>query len=233
MRARSGSGTRSRAGSSRRACGRGRGRRRSRSSAPARVRGRRGRRARRRRPARGRASPRRDTRAPSWRRTRSPASGRPASRASSSTPGCGEVGIGWRVRRARRQEGPRDLLHRFEVAALVRAPDLDHDRRARLGDAAGLAQRGDHVVGEEERVEAGDEVERVVAPRAASSISPTRRSASGSALAGERDQRLGGVDAVRLARRARRRGAGRRRRRSRCRARAGPARARCARSAAS
>src|SRR5215213_2206156 len=35
-------------------------------------------------------------------------------------------------------------------------------RLARLGDTAGLAERGDEVVGEEERVEARDELKRVV-----------------------------------------------------------------------
>ena len=44
----------------------------------------------------------------------------------------------------------------------MRPPDLDDDAGTRLGDTAGLAKRGDDVVGEEERVEAGDEVERVV-----------------------------------------------------------------------
>jgi hypothetical protein len=39
---------------------------------------------------------------------------------------------------------------------------LDDDGRAGLGDPRGLAQSRDYVVGEEERVEAGDEVEGVV-----------------------------------------------------------------------
>ena len=47
----------------------------------------------------------------------------------------------------------------------MRAPDLGHDRTAGLRDAPGLAERGDHVVGEEEGVEAGDDVEGVVLVR--------------------------------------------------------------------
>jgi hypothetical protein len=47
----------------------------------------------------------------------------------------------------------------------VRAPDLHDDLRPRPRDAAGFAQRRDHAVREEERVEASDEVEAVVVPR--------------------------------------------------------------------
>jgi hypothetical protein len=47
----------------------------------------------------------------------------------------------------------------------VGAPDLDHHGAPGLGDASGLAERGDHVVGEEEGVEPGDDVERVVLVR--------------------------------------------------------------------
>src|SRR5262245_57923607 len=61
-----------------------------------------------------------------------------------------EVRVGWCVRRSRRQEWASDLLHRFEVAALVRAPDLDHYGSTVLVHTAGFAQGGDHVVGEEE-----------------------------------------------------------------------------------
>jgi len=59
-------------------------------------------------------------------------------------------------------ERARDLFHRLEVISLVRSPHLDDDARAGLGDPAGLAQRRDDVVGEEERVEAGDQVEGVI-----------------------------------------------------------------------
>ena len=45
------------------------------------------------------------------------------------------------------------------------APHLDHDGRSRLGDTAGFADGGYDVVGEEERVEAGDEIEAVVVIR--------------------------------------------------------------------
>src|SRR5581483_4972206 len=54
-------------------------------------------------------------------------------------PGLREVGIGRRIRRPGWEERPRDLLHRLEVATLVRAPHLDHDRRPWFGDAPGLA----------------------------------------------------------------------------------------------
>ena len=101
-----------------------------RPSTPARVRGRRGRRDRRRRPSRGPASLRPGTRAARCCRTRSRGRDRPG-RKGLEHAGLREVGVGWRVRRARREERPRDLLHRLEVAALVRAPDLDHDRRRR------------------------------------------------------------------------------------------------------
>ena len=78
---------------------------------------------------------------------------------------------------------------------LVPAPDLDHDARAGLGDAAGLAQRGDHVVGEEEGVEAGDEAEGVIVPGQGLHLADAE---IGVRQAGtrERDQRLGGVEAV-------------------------------------
>jgi hypothetical protein len=44
----------------------------------------------------------------------------------------------------------------------VRSPHLDDDGRAGLRDPAGFAQRCDDVVGEEERVEAGYQVEGVI-----------------------------------------------------------------------
>ena len=114
---------------------------------------------------------------------------------SSSTPGSRVVRLGRRVGRARRQERPHDRLHRLEVVALVRSPDLDHHRRARLGDTAGLAQRGDHVVGEEERVEAGDEVEAVVLVRERLHVAHAQVRIRQPALRASGDQRLGGVDA--------------------------------------
>jgi hypothetical protein len=90
------------------------------------------------------------------------------------------------------------LLHRFEVATLVRAPDLDRYRRAGFGDAACFAQGGDHVVGEEEGVEAGDEVERVVLPGQILHLADAKIRVRQSDLC-EGDERVGGVDAVRFA----------------------------------
>ena len=98
------------------------------------------------------------------------------------------------VRGRRRAEASEHGLHQPEVEALGPAPDLDHDRRAGLGDAAGLAQRLDHVVGEEERAEAGDGVEAVVGVGEVLEVAE-REVGVGHALAGDREQRLGGVDA--------------------------------------
>jgi DNA-binding PadR family transcriptional regulator len=111
--------------------------------------------------------------------------------------GLREVWVGWRIRRARGKEGPCEVLHRFEVAALVRAPDLDHDRCARLGDAACFAQGGDHVVGEEEGVEARDEVERLGLPGEIFHLADAEIRV-GQPPTGELDQRVRGVDAVRF-----------------------------------
>jgi hypothetical protein len=91
----------------------------------------------------------------------------------------------------------RNLFHCLEVAPLMRAPHLDHDRRARPGDAPGLAKRRNQIVREEERVEAGDEVEAVVGPRELLHLTDAQVRL-GQTLAGERDQRLGCVDAVRF-----------------------------------
>ena len=110
----------------------------------------------------------------------------------------GEVWVGRCVRRARWQEGPCELLHRFEVAAHVCAPDLDHDRCAGLGDAAGFPQGGDHVVGEEEGVEAGDEIEGVVVPGEIFHLADAEIGV-GQPSTYELDERVGGVDAVRFA----------------------------------
>jgi hypothetical protein len=54
------------------------------------------------------------------------------------------------------------VLDQLELAALGGAEHLDDHGAAGAGDPAGLAQRGDHVVGEEERREARHEVERAV-----------------------------------------------------------------------
>jgi hypothetical protein len=76
----------------------------------------------------------------------------------------------------------------------VRAPDLDHDRCAWLGDAPGFPQGGDHVVGEEEGVEAGDEVERVMLPGEVFHLADAEICVRQTG-AGELDQRVGGVNA--------------------------------------
>jgi hypothetical protein len=80
----------------------------------------------------------------------------------------------------------------------VRAQDLDHDRRTRLRDPARLAQGPDHVVREEEAVEAGDEIERVVVPRQVLHLADTQVG-WWEARARKADQRVGRVDPVRLA----------------------------------
>jgi len=74
-------------------------------------------------------------------------------------PGTEKSGIRRRIWWPQRHERPRDLLHRLERAVFVRAPHLDDDRRSGLGDPPGFAKRGDHVVREEERGEARDEIE--------------------------------------------------------------------------
>ena len=68
-------------------------------------------------------------------------------------------------------------------------PGLRHPSR--------LAQRGDHVVGEEERRETGDEVEGVVPVRQGLHVADTEVGLRKS-LARERDQRLRRIDPVRL-----------------------------------
>jgi hypothetical protein len=78
----------------------------------------------------------------------------------------------------------------------VRAPDLDDDRGPRLGDTAGLAKRGYDVVGEEERVEAGDEVERVVLVGQRLHLADPEIGVR-EALASDVEQRVGGVQAER------------------------------------
>jgi hypothetical protein len=78
----------------------------------------------------------------------------------------------------------------------VRAPDVDQDRRAGLGDPARLAQGGDDVVGEEERREAGDEVERVVGIRQRLHVAVTQISI-GQSRPCDDEQRLRRIDPVR------------------------------------
>jgi hypothetical protein len=80
------------------------------------------------------------------------------------------------------------------TATIARPSVAGRDIRCtRLRDASGFAQGGDHVAGEEERVEAGDEVEGVVVVRKRLHLSDaeirTRQP-----LARELDERLGGVD---------------------------------------
>jgi hypothetical protein len=94
-----------------------------------------------------------------------------------------------------RKEWASDLLHRFEVAVLVQAPYLDHHGRAGLSDPLRLAQCSHHVVREEERVEAGDEVEGVVRPRQVLHFADAQVGVR-EAVAGERDERIGGVEPV-------------------------------------
>jgi hypothetical protein len=85
-----------------------------------------------------------------------------------------------------------DLHHRLEVAALVRTPDLDHHGRPRLCHPPRLAQRRDHVVGKEERIEPRDEVERVVLVGQGLHLADAQVGL-GQAGAGELNQRLGRV----------------------------------------
>ena len=99
--------------------------------------------------------------------------------------------------RGRRREARDRVLHQAELEAVGAAPHLDHDRRARLGDAAGLAQRRDHVVGEEERVEAADGVERVVDVGEVHQVA-LAEVGLGDALARDLEQRRRGVEAADL-----------------------------------
>ncbi len=92
------------------------------------------------------------------------------------------------------QEWRHGALHRLQVAALRRSKDLDHDRCARLGHPPGFAQRRDHVGGEEERVEAGDEVEDVVAIGEELHVAHAQVG-RGHPGAGDLDQCLGRVEA--------------------------------------
>jgi hypothetical protein len=75
----------------------------------------------------------------------------------------------------------------------MRAPHLDDNRRPRLGDPACLAQRSHHVVREEERVEASDEVEAVVVVWQILHLADTQIDAR-QARAGEFDQPFGSVE---------------------------------------
>ena len=95
--------------------------------------------------------------------------------------------------RRRRAEAGEDVLHVAEVERLGAAEDLDHDGRAGLGDAAGLAQGGDHVVGVEERVEAADGVEAVVDVGELLQVALAEVGV-GHALAGDLEQRRRGVE---------------------------------------
>ena len=71
----------------------------------------------------------------------------------------------------RREDGRR-------LAALGAAEDRDRDARPRAGDPPRLAQRASHVGREEERVEAGDDVEPILC-QGRRSMSPTRKSPAG------------------------------------------------------
>ena len=99
------------------------------------------------------------------------------------------VGLGWGIGGAGREERASDLFHRLEVVALVRPPHLDHDRRAGFRDPARLAQRRDEIVGEEERVEAGDQIEHVIVVRQRLHLSDLELG-GGQPQASELDQRL-------------------------------------------
>ena len=97
------------------------------------------------------------------------------------------------ARAARRREAREHRLHQAELEPLRPAPHLDDHGGAGLRDPARLAQRGDHVVGEEERVEAADGVEAVV------DVGETLQVALGEvglgdALAGDREQVGRGVE---------------------------------------
>ena len=120
---------------------------------------------------------------------------RPACTArSSSTPGCHSVdgssrpaGGGGRKRASTAFISPRSKRSgRPQTWITIGAPGL----------ATRPASRSavDHVVGEEERAEAGDGVERVVGVGQALEVAE-REVGVGHALAGDREQRLGGVDA--------------------------------------
>ena len=78
------------------------------------------------------------------------------------------------------------------------APDLDHHRGSRLRDPAGLAERRHHVRGEEERVEAGHEIEAIVALWKALHLADPEIGV-GQATVRDGDQRLGRIEAGRLA----------------------------------
>jgi hypothetical protein len=108
-----------------------------------------------------------------------------------------KVGLRRRVRGPRRKERPDHGLHRLQVAPLVPSPHLDHDRRAGPCDAPGLAERGDHVHREEERVEAGDHVEEVVLVRQRLEVADPQLGL-GHVRTGQLEQRLRRVDPVDL-----------------------------------
>jgi hypothetical protein len=83
-----------------------------------------------------------------------------------------------------------------QLERLRAAPHLDDDRRAGRGDAAGLAERRDHVVGEEERVEAADGVEAVVGVGELLQVA-LGEIGLGHALAGDGEELLRGVEPAR------------------------------------
>src|SRR5262249_23037168 len=94
---------------------------------------------------------------------RSPA----ATAISSTTPGrpralCAAAGPPVLPLGAARAIGRDGELDRLEPALLRPSERLDHDGRATARDARRLTQSGNHVVGEEERREAGHDVKRVV-----------------------------------------------------------------------
>ena len=96
--------------------------------------------------------------------------------------------VGWRCDR---RDG---LLHRRQVAVVGSSPDLDHDGRAGLRDAAGLTKRLDHVGCEEERIEPGDDVERVVCEGKGLHVADPHV-CLGHARASERDERFRRIEA--------------------------------------
>ena len=79
----------------------------------------------------------------------------------------------------------------------MRTPHLHDDRSAGLRHSPRLAQRGDHVVREEKRREARDEVEGGVLVGQGLHVADTEVGL-GESLARERDQRLRRVDSMRL-----------------------------------
>ena len=114
-----------------------------------------------------------------------------AAAAASRTPGCDMGGAAGGPRPGRQR--PDRPQRRGEVAALGPPPHLDHHGRARPRHPPRLAQRGGHVAGEDERVEARHQVERVVRPGQPRHVADAQVR-TGHAAAGDRDEGLGGVE---------------------------------------